>query len=308
MKYRPYGEAASEPNIIVDGAATQNTVLTLSHWPRSGTPPVLLADTSTEIVFKYLDAPAYHVEAEAASNNHFDEDGLLGIFALIDPAFAQDHRQLMLDAAAAGDFGVYRSREAARIAMAVKALGYGTDGGYERLLPMVPELISNISTFESVWRSDDARLSTTEQLIERNLITVEEKPDLDLAVLRAVDGQGATQPLAEWHDCAMHGRTERARLVLIQGTQLEFRYRYESWVQFQSRRVLPRVDLQPLAQELNELEESTGHWVFEGVGSITPSLHFESESPSSIEPESIIARLEHHLRTGAPAWNPYGGL
>jgi hypothetical protein len=305
MRYKPYEEAASEPNIIVDGAANQKTVLTLSHWPKSGTPAALLADTSAGIAFNYLDTPAFHVNAEVVSNNHFDEDGLFGIYALLDPDFSHEHRELMLDAASAGDFGVYRRREAARIAMTVKALGYGTDGGYERLLPMVPELISNIAAFEPVWRKEDVRLTTTEDLIERDLITVEEKPDLDLAVLRTTDGQDATQPMAEWHDCAMHGRTERARLALIQGRQLEFRYRYESWVQFQSRRVLPRVDLQPLAQELNELEESTGHWVFEGVGSITPSLHFEGETRSSIEPETILPRIEHHLRTGAPAWNPH---
>jgi hypothetical protein len=308
MKYKSYEEAASEPNIIVDGAANRNTVLTLSHWPRSGTPSALLADTSAAIALKYLETPEFHVTAGVVSNNHFDEDGLLGIYAILNPDFGFANRELMLDAAAAGDFSVYRRREAARIAMTVKALGYGADGGYERLLPMVPELISNISAFEPVWRKDDVRLTTTEDLIERNLIVVEEKPDLDLAVLRAADGPGSTQPMAEWHECAMHGRTERARLVLIQGRQFEFRYRYESWVQFQSRRVLPRVDLQPLAQELNEIEESTGHWVFEGVGSITPSLHFESELPSSIEPESIVPRLEHHLRIGAPAWNPYGGL
>jgi hypothetical protein len=306
MRYKPYEEAAREPNIIVDGAATQNTVLTLSHWPRSGTPPALLADTSAAIAFKYLETPAYHVKADVVSNNHFDEDGLFGMYALLNPDFSHAHRELMLDAASAGDFGFYTRRDAARIAMTVTALGYGAEGGYERLLPMVPELITNISSFESAWRKEDARLAQTEDLLERHLITVEEKPDLDLAVIRGADSQAAMQPLTEWHECAMHNRTERARLLLVQGRQVEFRYRYESWVQFQSRQVLPRVDLQPLAQELNELEESTGHWVFEGVGSITPSLHFEGEAPSSIDPETIIPRLEHHLRTGAPAWNPYG--
>jgi hypothetical protein len=27
----------------------------------------------------YLDSPRFHVEADAVSNNHFDEDGLVGI-------------------------------------------------------------------------------------------------------------------------------------------------------------------------------------------------------------------------------------
>ena len=36
------------------GAALPDTVLTLSHWPKSGTPRALKADTSTGIVFNYL--------------------------------------------------------------------------------------------------------------------------------------------------------------------------------------------------------------------------------------------------------------
>jgi hypothetical protein len=59
----------------------------------------LAGDTSTAIVFNYLDAPAFHVHAEAASNNHFDEDGLLGIFALLAPGEAMARRALIIDAA-----------------------------------------------------------------------------------------------------------------------------------------------------------------------------------------------------------------
>src|SRR5262249_46393667 len=46
MRFVPYPSAAI-PNIIVDGAANSHTVLTLSHWPKSGSPTELRADTST---------------------------------------------------------------------------------------------------------------------------------------------------------------------------------------------------------------------------------------------------------------------
>ena len=88
MRFVPYAEAGDLPNIVVDGAPGGATVLTLSHWPQSGTPETLRADTSAEIVFKYLDAPAMHVDVSAASNNRFDEDGLIGIFALTRPDLA----------------------------------------------------------------------------------------------------------------------------------------------------------------------------------------------------------------------------
>ena len=121
MRFLPYNQTASIPNVIVDGAGNDRTVLTLSHWPKSGSPLELRGDTSTAIVFKYLDTPTFHSEAEAVSNNHFDEDGLVGIFALLQPVVAQRHRDLLADVAQAGDFGVFERRHAARIAFVLSA-------------------------------------------------------------------------------------------------------------------------------------------------------------------------------------------
>ena len=104
-EFKAYKDTLKTPNIIVDGTANEATVLTLSHWRHSGTPAPLLADTSAEIVFNYLDCPQYHVDASAVSNNHFDEDGLVGVFSLINPGFASRHRELLIAVAHAGDFG-----------------------------------------------------------------------------------------------------------------------------------------------------------------------------------------------------------
>src|SRR5436309_2857754 len=121
MRFVPYEQASAVPNIIVDGAATENTLLTLSHWPKSGTPIELKRDTSAEIAFAYLDSPQFHVDAAAVSNNHFDEDGLVGIFTLLNQAAAERHRDLLIDAAQAGDFGFFTRRDAARIAFTLSA-------------------------------------------------------------------------------------------------------------------------------------------------------------------------------------------
>ena len=121
MRYLPYAAASSEPNVIVDGTANDRTLITLSHWRRSGTPADLMADTSTAIVFNYLDRPDLHVPADVVSNNHFDEDGLVGIYALLEPEAAASRRDLLIDVAQAGDFGVFRNRRAARIAFAISA-------------------------------------------------------------------------------------------------------------------------------------------------------------------------------------------
>src|SRR5262245_20342431 len=121
-RFVPFNEATA-PNIVVDGSPNRNTVLTLSHWPKSGTPWELKADTSAEIAFKYLDNPRFHVSADVVTNNHFDQDGLVGLFALIDPITALRHRELLIDVASAGDFDVFKTRTAARIAFTLAAFG-----------------------------------------------------------------------------------------------------------------------------------------------------------------------------------------
>ena len=303
MRFVPYDALGGLSNIIVDGSANAHTVLTLSHWPASGTPAALSGDTSTAIVFNYLDAPSFHVEADAVSNNHFDEDGLLGIFALLAPDEAQMRRELMLDVASAGDFGTYTRRAAARMAMTIAALGARASSPYEHLLGILPRVLDAIDEYRAVWEADDARLTTSEALLDRHAIAVEERAGIDLAIFRAPED--LPQDLEQWHPFALNNRTRCNRLLLVQGRRIELRYRYESWVQFASWRPPARIALEPLADELNDLETSGGRWVFEGVSRITPSLVLEGQARTSIEPDDVIARAEHHLKTGRPAWDPY---
>ena len=75
--------------------------------------------------------------------------------------------------------------------------------------------------------------------------------------------------------------------------------------QFRSRAVAPRVDLGPLAEELTRDERAKGRWVFDGVDAITPRLHLDGVEATSLAADAIAARVEHHLRTGPAAWDPY---
>lgn len=329
MHFAPYDHAASVSNIIVDGAATTNTVLTLSHWPKSGTPVKLKRDTSAEIAFAYLDSPKFRVQADAASNNHFDEDGLVGIFTLLNPETAQRHRDLLIDAAQAGDFGFFTRRDAARMAFTLSALAdaelsplskqifdlpYPEMAArlYVELLNVLPRLLTNLHEFQPLWEREDAELTDSEERLERGEITIEERPDLDLAVVRIPESVVAkrvhrfTQPRhAQCHPYAIHNRTRCSRLFILQEHRAELCYRYEGWVQMVSRRPAPRVDLSALVTELNEQEQTAGRWVFDGVDQITPKLHLEGSPTTSISTEAIERRIEHHLRNGTPAWDPY---
>jgi hypothetical protein len=304
------------PNVIVDGKGTSNTVLTLSHWPKSGTPAALSADTSTAIVFKYLDSPAFHTAADAVSNNHFDEDGLVGIFVLLEPALAKRHRDLLIDVAQAGDFGVFERREAARIAFVLAAYGDAARSPlpgrvferpyselvaelHVRLFEVVPRLLTGIDAFRSMWEHEDAQMAESEKAIATGLVAIEEQHDLDFAVVRVPEGVAACHPFA------LHSRTDCTRLLLIHGQQVELQYRYEGWVQMASRRPAARVDLTALANELNQEETSGGTWVFDGVDEITPRLHILNSSVTAIPPDVIRQRAVFHLQNCPPAWNPY---
>jgi hypothetical protein len=316
MRFLPYPNATI-PNIIVDGAANSHTVLTLSHWPKSGSPAELKADTSTAFVFNYLDAPEYHVDVEAVSNNHFDEDGLVGIFALLQPSFAQRHRDLLVDVAQAGDFGVFDRRDAARIAFVLSAFAdpdssplpaelftrsYPVLAGelYVRLVDVLPRLVVSVEDYRALWEREDTRLTASEEVIDQGLVTIDEQRDLDLAIVRVPDAL-----TVECHPFALHNRTACNRLLLVQGRRVELQFRYESWVQLASRRPAARVDLSELASELNRDETSGGRWVFDGVERITPKLHLEGSAHTSWAPDTIVTRVEHHLRVGRPAWDPY---
>ena len=115
----------------------------------------------------------------------------------------------------------------------------------------------------------------------------------------------ASSQQSECHPLAIYNATPCTRILLMQGQHVEFQYRYEGWVQLVSRKPAARVDLSTLAEELNLEENSGGHWRFDGVDAITPRLHLKGRYESSIPVEIIRQKLEHHLRTAPPAWDPY---
>jgi len=328
MRFSPY-HLTTDPNIVVDGSGNDHTVLTLSHWPKSGTPEALKADTSAEIAFRYLGSPEHHVACDVVTNNHFDQDGLVGVFIVMDPATAIRYRDLLIDVASAGDFGVFRSRDAVRISFAISSLADPETSTfpkrifslpypemaaelYTRMLPLLPELLTDLRRFEPLWETEDAKLRESEELLENGSITIEEQRDLDLAVVRIPSDLAASRvhrfafsATSECHPLAIFNRTPCARILLMQGQRVEFQYRYESWVQFVSRSLAPRIDLTPLAEELNLEEGSGGRWTFDGVSEITPRFYLDGAHGSSIPADEVRRRIERRLKTGPPAWDPY---
>ncbi len=326
MKYVPFGsDLEGVPNVIVDGLANAATVLSLSHWPRSATPESLKADTSAEIVFKYLrspDAGALRGDVEAVSNNHFDVDGLMGIWAMLNPDDALEHAELIVAIAECGDFERWSGEHATKAVCALvgletmaasplhKGLAEIVDAVertaylYNEMLPFVPSLLREIESLEEFWRDEYERIVAGRRLFEAGKAEVREMPELDLAIV--------TLPEAV-HPIAVNEQTECSRVLLdIEEFRYVVQYRYESWVEYQSRDVPARIDLVPFADFLQTFEGNPGYWKADDVASIVPLLRLQDEgedvAASSITTGLFVKLLAKFLRENAEneslLWSP----
>jgi hypothetical protein len=330
----PYGSLGPDrPSVVVDGSPASGTILCLSHWPGIGSPSGYWADLSAEMAFAYTEAGGErHGAATVVSNNHFDQDGLVGVFALSSPEEAEARRALLVEVARAGDFAVTASRRAARVSMVIAAYADPARGPraglpdssdyegqtaalYAELLGLLPELCDHTERFESLWGEEDATLDASAAALSSGSVTIEEVPSLDLAVItvpEAAPDAGGHRFGGMWvpglHPMAVHGATERGALLTVRGRHYQFGYRYESWVQFRSRPVRARVDLGPLATALSEAESAAGGsatWTAGAVSALTPVLGPRDAQESALEPGAVRRMVETHLRDAPAAWDPY---
>lgn len=324
LPFRSYEEAATVPNVVVDGSPTPATTLVLSHWPRIPQPGELVSsDVSAGMALRYLDADEpLHGDASCVTNNHFDQDGTAGLFAFVAPEEAWPRRHRVEQLARAGDFATYVDRDAARASMVISAFseddrsplaplpaGHGERTAllYGEVLPRVAELLDDVGRYRSLWHDEDLQLQESEDALASGVVTVDEHEAVDAAVVTV---RGTTR----WsghrfggrryegvHPMALHNATERNVIILRDETVRRLTYRYESWVQYRSRAVRPRVDLRPLAEELTAADEVG--WVAEAPDALTAELRPEGQS--ALAAEVVVERMLGHLRTAPVAFDPF---
>ena len=113
------------PAISCDGLVP-GSALDLTHWQGNRTPRRFKADTSTEIALNFVVSPEAREQwANAmAVNNHFDTDGVLSVWTLLDPRAALARRDVLVAAAEAGDFDEWPALERGLwLDAAIRALG-----------------------------------------------------------------------------------------------------------------------------------------------------------------------------------------
>lgn len=316
---------------MVDGATRASSVATLSHWPQSPTPQWLARDTSAEIVMAYLrartggklssrrvrsslaDLVAAIDTAEAVTNDHFDEDGVMSVFALVNPDVALELAALVVEAASCGDFGVVTDDRAAQVAFSLAPLARGegaraTSDSYEAVLPLVPELLAHPERFERLWRDEFASLEAGRVALSAGAVVLEPAPG-DVCVVRRTDSSTDRLPGAE--GCcpisvvAVNSATPASRILAFDGDMCELTLRYEGWVRVVSRAVPFRPDLAPLAARLTEIEPSGVVWEANGVGAIIGRLAPGGEGRTEIAPGDVVSIVSAYLSTALPAWCPF---
>ena len=148
-------------------------------------------------------------------------------------------------------------------------------------------------------------IEESREMFARGDATVQEVPELDVAIVEL--------PRAA-HAMAVNEQTDCTRVVrVIEGHRYEMRYRYESWVEFQSRRPLPRIDMRPFADLLQTFEGNPGEWKSDGPAELVPAMRFEGPegpmSSSSLTPGLFVRLLQSYLSDNASnealQWSAY---
>jgi hypothetical protein len=274
--------------------------LVLSHW--RGAPKVagLHDDTSTGVVLNAIKAALPPVESyRYITNNHFDVDGFLGIWSLMYPQEALQHEQLLRKMALLGDFREMKL-ESEEDHLALKLVCwintvestrfYAPFASYaprqSEVKLCVPKYHYFLSSFGAVLANPDAYrtdwIAEYSQVIQdweilrspRTVLTLEK--DIRLLIVET------PEPL---HYYALFGQSAPADIVmsLYKGNRYELEYKYTSWADTVTRHAYPRLDLQPLAEQLNKLEEGSYQWDSDKITDTGPILRLQGKPLSKEE-------------------------
>src|SRR6185295_12351991 len=290
MRFEFYSDAIADvPKLSVDG--TVDNAIHFSHWQGNQTPASVKADTSTETVLNVVAAPnraELTRNIDLVTNNHFDTDGLLSVWAMLTGERALPLRDRLIAAAEAGDFSEMSSVDGVRASiviqgsdspidksgspLATKLAGRPVDDEAEQYvlaLPHVEDVIRNTDKYEELWRDHWKRIETAVDSFAKGASTVEEFTDVDLSLVtlaRDIFGPNGFDPARDAAPFTAFSRRAKGTLFLVMtqlngGWTYRIDYPYYSWAETVVRPAVARRDLSLLLERLNELETSTkGRW------------------------------------------------
>jgi uncharacterized protein YqkB len=293
MKFEFYSEAIADmPKLSVDG--TVDNAIHFSHWHGNQTPQSVKADTSTEIALNVVGAPnrdELTQGIELVTNNHFDTDGVLSVWTMLNGERALDLRDKLIAAAEAGDFCEFSSVDAVRASIVIQGSDSPIDNpgsplalkfagedfvddarSYDLLLPKVEHVLTHTDFYESLWREPWRRIETALDSFAKGESCVDEDfvNKISLVTLApAVFGPGGFDPAAHAAPFAAISHHAHGNLFLIatplnDGWAFRVDYPYYTWAETVVRPSILRPDLSAAIIALNEIENSeTGRWLID---------------------------------------------
>jgi hypothetical protein len=332
MRFEFYTEAlANVPKLSVDG--TVDDSIHFSHWQGNTTPAEVKADTSTEIALNLVassNRAALTNGIDLVTNNHFDTDGVLSVWTVLNGERALAYRDLLVSAAEAGDFSEYSSDDGVRVSIAIQGSDQASpnndDGSplarllageeidddaraYELVLPEVERLLTNVNDYEWLWREGWERVAAAIESFERGESKVIEYSEISLITLAPAlfDGTGfsPTRHAAPYTAISKYARGELFLIAIPAGSGWFYRldYPYYSWAETVVRPRIKRRDLSGALQLLNEKESNReGHWQMDDR-EMTSAVKFldgnKTLAASRLEPHDVVETLQNSFQLAA---------
>jgi hypothetical protein len=323
MRFEYYSEAIADvPKLSVDGTASNS--IHFSHWEGNETPAELKADTSTEIALNLVTSSnrsKLTKNIDLVTNNHFDTDGMLSVWTVMTGEGTARYRDILIDAAEAGDFSEYTSADGVRVSLAIQGsdqvipnedsgsplarmlAGENVDDDarcYELIMPEVERLLTNINDYESLWREGWKKIVEALESFDRGSSKVVEFPGSNVSLVTLApeifsgEGFDPTRHSAPYTAISKfaHGQLFVIAIQARDGWFYRIDYPYYSWAETVVRPRVERRDLSGILQALNEREGNRGGvWQFDSREMTSAAKFFDDKkklTASTIKPEEVV--------------------
>jgi hypothetical protein len=269
--------------LVVDAHHPQG--FDLSHWRGAAVPKNCEADTSTEIVLKAIQNNLPELGKKYVTNNHYDIDGFLGVWAIFNPKKALEHYDLLTEMAQIGDFREINFKysdweKALKIVCWLNEeeaeLFYPPFGAPEiaekEMEACVPKYIHFLDAFSNVVDLPIEDVPETEEfkLVLKHLEKIDGQETINDIKMHLVEAQ---EPL---HYYALYSKSQSADIVMsiYPDNRYELEFKYTTWINT-TRKHFPRISMEQLCDQLNEIEESGKKWEAEHFTDTAPILRLK---------------------------------
>jgi hypothetical protein len=296
-QFIPFSELKHTKAIIID--SNHPNGLVLSHWRGAPTPAGLRDDTSAGIVLNALRLHVAGLELPYVTANHFDIDGFIGVWSLLNPEPALEQEELLRQMALIGDFRELNlnhplAGEALKLVCWLNAKEkelfwppFGAESlpesevlvchkKFKYFLRSFTQVLQDPDWERGVWEDEvgDALLGYREIFSPKTQL--KRYPELGLIVIQTPN------PV---HYYGLFSRTIGFDIVLAcyDENKYELEYKYTTWIDLVSRPTLPRISMAPLADKLNQLEKSGRTWTYDAITETGPILRLSGDGLSRAE-------------------------